>query len=674
MLDSQFVALTAKQARQGHRRLLIISGDSTWTETRALSLIDLLPGDWLWVSNDMQERGCPPGALKTLLGREFLHAVFDARHGLDVQALAALAGTLRAGSWLVLLAPAWERWAHLPDADSPRWSDSPQPIPTPLFIERFQHIALQDSRCARWLQGEVPALPDIATFPDWHAASGAPLEQQNAILTALRAMESGVAVVTGPRGRGKSALAGMLAHGAPRAALVTAPTRAAVDILAQYAQGNGIFIAPDRLLTMLDDDCAPAADWLIVDEAAALPLPQLRRLISAFARVLLTTTVQGYEGTGRGFLLKFCAGVSQLRRFSLGAPVRWAENDPLERLLDNILLFDDSLPPLPEEITPVIDEPQSAPWRHEPALAESAWRLLSGAHYRTSPLDLRRMMDVPGQRFIFARHNNAIAGALWLVDEGGLAPELSRAVWAGVRRPRGNLVAQSLAAHGGAPLAATLRGQRVSRIAVHPDLQRRGLGQRLLSRLRQRADGYDYLSVSFGYTGELWRFWKRAGFILVRFGSHREASSGCYAAMALLPLTPAGARLARGEHRRLRRDARWLADWIDEPLPLKYWHDDLTLNRADWRELAGFAYGHRPLEACLGSLQRMLAHCSLPLQALRSRLEQHLLPAEICARYAIAGRRALLAAWREETAQAMRQLAPTCARALEQRLNQLKKR
>lgn len=41
---------------------------------------------------------------------------------------------------------------------------------------------------------------------------------------------------------------------------------------------------------------------------------------------------------------------------------------------------------------------------------------------------------------------NRIAGALWLVEEGGLEPSLSQAVWAGYRRPRGNLVAQSLAA------------------------------------------------------------------------------------------------------------------------------------------------------------------------------------------------------------------------------------
>ena len=46
------------------------------------------------------------------------------------------------------------------------------------------------------------------------------------------------------------------------------------------------------------------------------------------------------------------------------------------------------------------------------------YQLLSGAHYRTSPLDLRRMMDALGQHFLQAAGENEIAGALWLVDEG----------------------------------------------------------------------------------------------------------------------------------------------------------------------------------------------------------------------------------------------------------------
>ncbi len=57
---------------------------------------------------------------------------------------------------------------------------------------------------------------------------------------------------------------------------------------------------------------------------------------------LLTTTVQGYEGTGRGFLLKLCARFARLTRYSLDEPVRWAAGCPLERAIDKALLFDDA--------------------------------------------------------------------------------------------------------------------------------------------------------------------------------------------------------------------------------------------------------------------------------------------------------------------------------------------
>lgn len=113
-------------------------------------------------------------------------------------------------------------------------------------------------------------------------------------------MPPGVAAVTAARGRGKSALAGQLISRIAGSAIVTAPAKAATDVLAQFAGEKFRFIAPDALLASDEQ-----ADWLVVDEAAAIPAPLLHQLVSRFPRTLLTTTVQGYEGTGRGFLLKF---------------------------------------------------------------------------------------------------------------------------------------------------------------------------------------------------------------------------------------------------------------------------------------------------------------------------------------------------------------------------------
>ncbi|MCI1899860.1 MAG: GNAT family N-acetyltransferase [Enterobacter sp.] len=626
-----FAHLISQLQRQGHRRLVVLSGDEQWTLTQVTALRDAFTGDWLWLQDNHSQ------AISGLLGREFLHAIFDAQHGFDVSAFAALSGTLRAGSLLVLRVPPLSEWAEKPDFDSVRWSDSPEPIATPHFIRHFCRTIAADPDVIVWQQSVPLSVPCLSDAPDWQPANGEPQREQADILASLLSMKHGVAAVTAPRGRGKSALAGMLLNTLSQNALVTAPAKGATDVIARFAGAHFHFMAPDALLASTQ-----RAEWLIVDEAAAIPGPLLERLVQRFPRVLLTTTVQGYEGTGRGFLLKFCARFTGLQRYTLSTPVRWAVGCPLERLVANALLFDDALIDRKPEGDVCLTSLEPQAWESDPTRVAGVYELLCAAHYRTSPLDLRRMMDAPGQHFSVALAGSDIAGALWLVDEGGLSAALSQAVWAGFRRPRGNLVAQSLAAHGGSPLAATLKGRRVTRIAVHPHRQREGIGQALICNAR----GEDYLSVSFGYTDELWRFWQQCGFVLVRMGSHREASSGCFTAMALLPLSEAGHTLCEQAHQRLCRDARVLSAWNDEKIPvIDRW--EATLNDDDWLELAGFAFAHRAFSTSVAALTRLLLSVDMPLPALR---------AKMAGATDSTGRKSLLAKLRSETAQALERL------------------
>lgn len=657
--------LTAQMKREGIRRLLVLSGEERWCFDHALKLRDALPGDWLWISPQPDaENHCSPSALQTLLGREFRHAVFDARHGFDAAAFAALSGTLKAGSWLVLLLPVWDEWENQPDADSLRWSDCPDPIATPHFVQHFKRVLTANNDAILWRQNQPFSLAHFTPRTDWHPATGAPQPEQQQLLQQLLTMPPGVAAVTAARGRGKSALAGQLISRIAGSAIVTAPAKAATDVLAQFAGEKFRFIAPDALLASDEQ-----ADWLVVDEAAAIPAPLLYQLVSRFPRTLLTTTVQGYEGTGRGFLLKFCARFPHLHRFELQQPIRWAQGCPLEKMVSEALVFDDENFTHTPQGNIVISAFEQTLWRSEPETPLKVYQLLSGAHYRTSPLDLRRMMDAPGQHFLQAAGGNEIAGALWLVDEGGLSQELSQAVWAGFRRPRGNLVAQSLAAHGSNPLAATLRGRRVSRIAVHPTRQREGTGRQLIAGALQYIHDLDYLSVSFGYTEELWRFWQRCGFVLVRMGNHREASSGCYTAMALLPMSDAGKQLAEREHYRLRRDAQALAQWNGEMLPVDPLND-AVLSDDDWLELAGFAFIHRPLLTSLGCLLRLLQTSELALPALRGRLQKNASDAQLCTTLKLSGRKLLLVRQREEAAQALFALDDVRTERLRDRITQ----
>src|SRR5690606_29760521 len=99
------------------------------------------------------------------------------------------------------------------------------------------------------------------------------------------------------------------------------------------------FLPPDALLY-----AGPPADLLLVDEAAGIPLALLERLLQRYARIAFASTVHGYEGTGRGFVLKFHALLDretpgwQLQE--LKTPIRWAAGDPLEATVNRLLLLD----------------------------------------------------------------------------------------------------------------------------------------------------------------------------------------------------------------------------------------------------------------------------------------------------------------------------------------------
>lgn len=648
-----------RMQQQGIRRLLVISGEQQWCRGHARQLMAQLPGDWPWVGNDAPAdvKGLPSGSAKTLLGQERLHAVFDAAEGLDVEALAQLCGTLRAGSWLILLVPAWQHWAQQPDTDSLRWSDCSQPIPTPNFIRHLQRQLLADSEVSVWQQGEPLHLAPLPIRPDWQAPRGEPSQEQQAILARLLAARSGIWVLTAARGRGKSTLAGMLMAASASACWITGPSRAATEVASEWSNGRAQFWAPDALLQHCAEQGNIDAGWLLVDEAAALPGPLLQQLISYFPRVLLTTTVQGYEGTGRGFLLKFCAALPQWQPLSLQQPMRWALGDALERIIDNALLFNEQPPWQANGPSLSIQPLEQAELCAAPQRLQRFYALLCSAHYRTSPLDLRRLMDAPGMHFSAVSQGDDIVGALWLVDEGGLSDELAHEVWAGRRRPRGNLVAQSLAAHSGQWWAPTLRSRRITRIAVLPELRQQGIASRLIEQQKQGSQGLDFLSVSFGYTEPLWCFWQSCGFTLVRIGNKPEASSGCHTAMAVLPLSEQGESLCREASKQLARNWRWLQQPGGPQLPIIDNQSVPDLDREDWRELAGFAFAHRPMEASLGALQRLLMATKLPgPAALRNYLQHKRTVAQCVALHGLSGKKALLRLWRQETAEALQHL------------------
>ncbi|MEN8175982.1 MAG: GNAT family N-acetyltransferase, partial [Pseudomonadota bacterium] len=226
--------------------------------------------------------------------------------------------------------------------------------------------------------------------------------------------------------------------------------------------------------------------------------------------------------------------------------------------------------------------------------------------------------------------------------------------------------------------AAGLECLRVLRIAVHPAVQRRGLGSRVLDEVatHARARGLDYLGTSFSASAELLSFWRGACYRAVRVGARREPSSGAHAVLMLKGLSAAGVDLVAAARRRFHRDfphrlSDGLADLetdlvvaLLQDVPSGFGAGDAD----DLRELEGFALHWRGYEAAAGALWRFsLGELSQPrLAGMLSPRETQMLVARVLQKQSWAavaragelpGRSAVLAELRQAIARLLKDRA-----------------
>ncbi|WP_392565518.1 GNAT family N-acetyltransferase [Utexia brackfieldae] len=596
------------------RHLMVIQGVQSQVYNAAFQVIAQHDGDWVFITDNQQiESGLSPKKSKSLLGHEFKHAIFDATSGFHLEAFAILAGTLKKGSMLLLLLP--EQPLIEPDIDSLRWYESETPIATPNFIQHLfntlarHQVPIYLAPFHFKLDNCVQSDDCLAQNRDNRHQSGQyrPTQEQANILAQLEHITQNVATITAKRGRGKSALAGWFTHS--HTCWICVPNKDSVTTLKSFASPQTLFWAPDHLLAALTQT-TQKPEWIIVDEAAMIPVAILKQIIAKSCRILLITTTEGYEGTGQGFLLKLLPELSDAAHFHLNAPIRWQFNDPLEQFMNDLLLEDPR--PSPSIIKNINLDSMTLNLVNPTDLAcdcvkfNSVYGLLKSAHYRTTPVDLRRLFDAPNLVIVEAQIKQQTAGVILSIKEGLLTDELSQAIWLGQRRPKGNLVAQALVAFAGQPQAATLRSLRINRIAVEANMRRQGIGRSLVEHQLNLAKNarYDFVSVSFAYDDKIAAFWQACGFSLVHIGSRQEASSGCYAAMAIKALSLSGAELQQRLKDQFARNWFWLQDKINVALPIQINHHQ-SLTDDDWHELAGFAFAHRPYEACFPVICRL---------------------------------------------------------------------
>jgi tRNA(Met) cytidine acetyltransferase len=485
-----------------------------------------------------------PNQGKRLLGQDTQLLVISIDSQFDANSFNAALGTLVGGGMLILL-------------------QAEKSLLHPWLVEAISELPVLEERSLEVVQPSCFCLADETRLASNSAIN--PFEQQERAIELIHHVVSGhrkrPLILTADRGRGKSSALGIAAarlNGQrPLRVLITAPSKSAVvSALAHFNSelaGQSLptasvtleFIAPDELL-----QTKPICDLLFVDEAAALPISMLKQMVEHYHRMVISTTIHGYEGCGRGFSVKFLPWLTEYRKgaksYHLDTPIRWSQYDLLEQWAASTFLLNAELSSLPE---PMIKQPirrEALTWESFDAASASsnrerldaAFALLVNAHYQTSPNDLMWLLNSKTMKLYIMSYDDIVVGSILVNREGQLDQDLIERVQLGRARPAGHLVPMELSNHLGLSAAALQSCLRVMRVAVHPLLQGKGLGSEMLTALSQVAKGdIDYLATNFGVTTELVRFWNRNEFVPVRIGSAKDKASGTYSSTFVRPLS-----------------------------------------------------------------------------------------------------------------------------------------
>ncbi|CAD7699176.1 unnamed protein product [Ostreobium quekettii] len=266
------------------------------------------------------------------------------------------------------------------------------------------------------------------------------------------------------------------------------------------------------------------AELVVIDEAAAIPLPIVKALLGPYL-VFLCSTVNGYEGTGRSLSLKLISQLREqgakasgadakegalgrtLREVTLEQPIRYAPGDHVERWLNNLLCLDcaDDVPkpplrlPHPDECELFYVERDTL-FSYHKASEVFLRRMVSlyvASHYKNQPNDLMLMSDAPAHHLFVLlgpvdETQNALPDILCVLQvalEGQISRKLVMSSMSHGSIPQGDLIPWIVGQQFQDSEFPRLSGARIVRIAVHPDLGRAGYGTKALELLCRYYEG-----------------------------------------------------------------------------------------------------------------------------------------------------------------------------------------
>lgn len=602
-----FQTLLTDLSAQRHRLCLVLKGDAQWRRQWIRQALSHTQG-WQGLAIGQQTseplpqaRFVPAATLSQHLGQETDFALLMSEQGIDANALGQVSGMIRAGGicWIGLDT----EWETTPNPANHRFLSTPFSLAdSQLGFNRFLWQQLVQHACVIEQDSPLPEKPlhsEKVSAPSPVASHDfQPSAEQQIAMKAVHSVAFGhrkrPLVIEADRGRGKSTLLGMAAtelfangkhHIGVTAARVDQAKllfeAAATMIstrgcpLTEHSNGhlafslNGQsktlrFYAPDELIA--EPAVREDIELLMVDEAAHLPMPMLLNLVNRYHRLVLATTQQGYEGSGRSFTLRFQRELDRLtpgwKAVSLRQPIRWNDGDPLERTVNHALLLDaeDDLP-TPESPVPLEKlnyRPVSiAELLQTPTLLTQIFRLLVTAHYQTSPNDLMQLLETPNQCLWVATANaDQVLGVLFALEEGNLMTSDTSTY-----RAHGHLFPQLMARQSGENDWLKHKTCRIVRLAVLPSHQDQGIGSSLLQAFKdhiEASQAFDSLSTSFGATPRLADFWKKNEFIPLHLGQKRDKASGTHSLVMAKPLSSELTSLVQTQHLAFQQQFAWL--------------------------------------------------------------------------------------------------------------------
>ncbi|KAJ9598236.1 hypothetical protein L9F63_011057, partial [Diploptera punctata] len=265
------------------------------------------------------------------------------------------------------------------------------------------------------------------------------------------------------------------------------------------------------------------AELLVIDEAAAIPLPYVKSMLGPYL-VFLASTINGYEGTGRSLSLKLLQqlrtqaaplGVTAeksknqsaatgraLHEVVLNESIRYKPGDKVEKWLNELLCLDATSvqpilsgcpPPNSCDLYYINRDTLFCFHKASEAFLQRLVALYVASHYKNSPNDLQMMSDAPAHHLFCLLgpvdpNQKSLPEVLVViqvclegqVSKSSIADGLSRG-----KRASGDLIPWTVAQQYQDQDFPMLCGARIVRIATHPEYQGMGYGSRALTLLKQ---------------------------------------------------------------------------------------------------------------------------------------------------------------------------------------------